>query len=668
MRFLLILFACLCAAPLWAASSNVIENERIRARLISVENSIAPEIGRISAALDIQLKEGWKTYWEFPGEAGLPPRLRWEGSENIQSVDIHYPSPTRFELFDLQNIGYENHVSYPISIVLEKPGQSAVLRFEANLLICSDVCIPEMHRFEMSLPKGMMSKDFDAGAIISEAVAQVPMTSDTPITAHWGEERFDLILPDEMRPPEEAFAHYVGFATLSAPKITRQGISYAHQDPEEENPPSAVTLISQGQAVTYDLAYVDAPIAQGARGGVWIAFLFAVIGGLILNVMPCVLPVLAIKFAGLIQSEKDDRLRVRMGFFATAAGILTFCVGLALILVVMRAFGANLGFGVQFQSPLFLTFVFAVLLLFAANLMDYFDFSLPPRWTDRLARLGGGGKWVGDYATGLFAALLATPCSAPFMGTALSYALSAPYVESVFVFAGLGVGMALPYLLAGMLPSVVRYLPKPGPWMARIKLILGLGVLATAFWVASLLVGTLGFARAGAICAVTILGLAIWLFRGKLQLPAWGRSLFIPILFLGVLVLTIIPHRPAVNVVASQTIWEVYSPERLSEALKKDEVVFIDVTADWCLTCKVNKRFVLDSDAIQEAFKEAEVTLLRADWTRPDPEILEFLLSNERFGIPFNIVYGPNQPKGSILPELLTSKRVLEALDLAKGG
>jgi len=398
--------------------------------------------------------------------------------------------------------------------------------------------------------------------------------------------------------------------------------------------------------------------------------LFALLGGLILNVMPCVLPVLSLKLLGLIGHEGESSRHVRLGFLASAAGILTAFAGLAAVLAALKGMGGSVGWGIQFQQPWFLIAMMLVLTLFAGNLWGWFEIPLPS-FIGRLAGIGGRGNLAGQFGAGIFATLLATPCSAPFVGTAIGFALARGTSEIFAIFIALGLGFAAPYLLVAALPAIAELLPRPGRWMIAIRRLLGLMLAGTAVWLLTVLAVEIDRTAVWAVAAlvVAIVG-ALW---ARHHLPVRLRAISpAAVGFLALAALAVPTQFAASRSVAVSAdpagLWRPFEEAAIARLVGEGKTVFVDVTADWCVTCVVNKRLVVDSSGIQNRLRGANVVAMQADWTQPDDGIARYLAANNRYGIPFNAVYGPGAPKGIVLPELLSEGVVLDALAKASGG
>ncbi|MFK8036066.1 MAG: protein-disulfide reductase DsbD family protein, partial [Hyphomicrobiales bacterium] len=389
---------------------------------------------------------------------------------------------------------------------------------------------------------------------------------------------------------------------------------------------------------------------------------FAFFGGLILNVMPCVLPVLSIKLASVLSHSDRPTHIVRGGFLMSALGVLTFMWALAAGILILQASGITVGWGLQFQSPVFLTIMFMILAVFATNLFGIFEISLPSKLQSRLANSGGREGYLGDFATGAFAAVLATPCSAPFLGTAIAFALTGRSIDVVIIFTMLGIGLALPYLVFAARPEWIRYLPKPGRWMVIIKWVLGFLLALTAVWLLWVLSGV-----AGTWVAVAVLGLSLGfvLLTVVPKLGTYTRMVSLAATSI-VAILTAINFAAVLSVQAVSENWVAFDRGEIPRLVSQGNTVFVDVTADWCLTCKANKALVLDREPVAQLLMSNHVIKMQADWTRPDPKIARYLEANNRFGIPFNIIYGPNAPNGILLSEVLSSEKIKTALEEAR--
>lgn len=668
MRALLLTLA-LIAQPVFAATSVVDETRTVTAGLISAVDGVGAGAGVVSAGLHLTMAPGWKTYWRSPGEVGLPPEIDWSGSKNVADVEMAFPAPTRFTAFDIENFGYGGELVFPLAVTLADAGQAARLDLQAHLLVCAEICVPETVTVLLDLPAGG-SVDSNSAAMLSDWIARVPVSgSEVGLTierAHLGAEALTVTVRAD--PP------------LSAPDIfPERGAYAAFGKPDLRLDEGGALLwarlpvLAPGEGML-DLTFVDGaraatisadlaatpPAPPGQASGLLWMLALAFLGGLILNVMPCVLPVLSIKLASALQAQDRGAGRIRAGFLASAAGVLAFFAALAGIVIGLRAAGVAVGWGVQFQSPVFLALMIGLMALFAANLMGLFEVGLSSDAQTRMARTESRGGWGGDFATGAFAAVMATPCSAPFLGTAVTFALTNGPLYTAAIFLAMGLGLALPFLIVAARPSLIRHLPRPGRWMATLRLVLGGLLLLAAAWLVTVLAGAAGWLIASGVAlaaAAMLAAIAVW--RRAVPLGAAGLVAAVAL----ALVLPAAGPSPA-KVTGP---WQQFSRDRIADEVAAGQVVFVDVTADWCLTCKVNKRLVLDTSPVADLLAQDEVTAMRADWTRPNEAIATYLKDNARFGIPFNAVYGPGAPEGIALPEILTEGVVQDALTKAAG-
>jgi len=417
---------------------------------------------------------------------------------------------------------------------------------------------------------------------------------------------------------------------------------------------------------------------MGAGGGgtpFALILLFALLGGLILNLMPCVLPVLSIKLLGVVGHGGGQTRLVRLSFLSSAAGILFAFLVLAGALIALKSGGMAIGWGIQFQQPWFLIAMTLLVTAFALNLWGVFEVRLP-LW---ISDLGEHASHVhglgGHFLQGAFATLLATPCSAPFLGTAVGFALARGWGEITAVFAMLGLGLALPYLGVAAFPGLATRLPKPGHWMVTLKRFLGLALIATGVWLLSVLMTSVGL-KAAALVGVLTAAAAGLLALTRLKRPGASKRAFIGI-SAAVIAAFLAPgwlgNAAQVGAIGKaggasnilERLWQPFDEGKIPGLIAQGKTVFIDVTADWCITCQVNKALVLNREEVLTAFQGKDVIIMQADWTRPDPMISDFLARHQRYGIPFDAVYGPGAPKGVVLPELLSQDAVLDAFKRA---
>ncbi len=675
------------------AASAWVRNDHAAVRLIATDAGV-PADGRLSLGLQFQLKPGWHIYWRAPGDAGIPPTLDWAGSENIAAPVIRWPLPERYTIFGLTTFVYGDEVVLPIAARVTRPGMGVRARAKVNYLACEKICVPYEASLSLDLAPGVTGPG-DGAAKIAAFAARVPAivtegaAANAPLRVTGARllrraAGFDL----------EVLAS--GTAPLTAPDILVEGPRELRFGPPQrelsadgrsvlfrlpavvagpgvpENPRLTITLADRGSTpprAVEQSVIADSHAAVAAGAGLAVILAIALLGGLILNLMPCVLPVLSLKLLSVLGHGGEAAL-VRRGFLATAAGIVFSFLVLAAGALALKATGAAVGWGLQFQSPLFLGAMAAVVTLFAANLFGLFDIALPG-FAGRIAEgTPARNSLSGAFATGAFATLLATPCSAPFLGTAIGFALTRGWVEIVAVFVALGLGLAAPYLAVAAFPRLATFLPRPGRWMVGLRIVLGLALVATTLWLVFVIKAVAGVpaAMAAAVASALLFALLVLGRRGQGDRRGALRAALVVLVLAGAAGPSLLAGSGGAGKPAAEAIaWRPFDKVALYNLVAEGHTVFVDVTAEWCVTCKANKALVIERGAVAQVLTSGKVIAMRADWTRPDPLISAYLAGFGRFGIPFNAVYGPARPTGIALPELLTERAVMDAFAAAGG-
>lgn len=660
------------------AASPWFETEQGRVRLVAA----APQTGTadtVLLGLEFRLAPGWDIYWRAPGDAGLPPHVDWSGSRNLVAAAFGWPAPRRFSAYGLETIGYQGTVVLPITARLEHQGEGLSLRAALNYLTCKDICIPYDTVLSLDLPvESAVSGGY--ADLIERYVREVPgdgaasgllLTASRLVPGQTPVIELSLAARDRLTAPDAFIEGPAGLA-FGEPRVSLAGDGKSALLAVAVSGAAAQDLAGQKLRVTIvdgslslDTATtprIPPPSSDPTR---LLAILgIALLGGFILNFMPCVLPVLSIKFLSLAAHSGRPRAAIRRGFLASAAGIVATFLLLAGALILLRTAGLAVGWGLQFQHPAFLVLMTALLTLFAGNLAGLFEIALP-RWMGGLAELGAGrgGQhgYGGDFFAGVLATLLATPCSAPFLGTAIGFALAGDSVDIVTVFLALGIGLAMPYLAVAALPAIAVHLPRPGRWMLTARRILAALLAASALWLLSVLASQAGM-PAAVLVAVALLASLGFLWLARPVSLRWAGAVAAIIL---AFVMPLVLPAPAPPVLAADALWRGFDRSAIDRLVGEGKIVFVDVTADWCINCKVNERLVLQSDAVRRRLAAADIVAMRADWTRPDSAIAAFLRGFGRYGIPFYAVYGPATPDGQPLSEILTPGEVLSALGKA---
>lgn len=692
MRHLLsLILLTLLAFPssLLAAASEWQGDADARARLISSTSAVGDQKS-LTLGLEVEMGDEWHTYWRSPGIAGLPPQFDWKESlteqGNLSNIDLLYPAPQRHEAFGLETIGYKGHVVFPLVASLREARKPIKIEADLYLLICRDLCVPKTIPLSLALPAGTAEPSEEAPLIQSfrDKMAGDSTTSGILIRsirltdnniAIDIESREPLTNPDLFieSPKSIAFTSptvAIKDGGMGATLTTKPSEALAPQQ-SLAGMPMTLTIVNGTQAMEQKVEIPQSSNAAEATpqpsqnmSFLW-AMLLALLGGLILNLMPCVLPVLSLKILSVVGHGGGETKAVRKSFMLTASGIITSFLILSGITIALKLAGHSLGWGVQFQQPYFLLFLTLIVTLFAASLWDLFEIKLPTPLSDGLSKAVFHPKLAGDFATGAFATLLATPCTAPFLGTAVSFALTSPPAIIVAIFFAMGIGMAFPYLLIAVFPTWATSLPKPGQWMVWLRRILGFALVLTAIWLVWVMAAQITPTFAAAL-GLALTALMLTLSLKKHQSKATMTAALIIFLSYAV-ALTYAGTQQTKPLTKVDAQWTKFSANSLAANLAEGKTVFLDITADWCLTCKANKKFILEQPDLYARLFEDGIVAMQADWTNPDSTITEFLQKHGRYGIPFNAVYGKYAPNGIVLPELLTREAVYDALEKASG-
>jgi suppressor for copper-sensitivity B len=702
------LFAMFCiaaASPSVATTlhSNWVGDPAIgEARLIS-SVSATGDLQVLPLALEFRLATGWKIYWRTPGEAGLPPAIDLLADGDAVISQIKWPVPKRFNAFGFDNFGYDSAVILPLQVSGHRPGSSIQLRGQIEALVCADICVPLGGSVALTMPAGPASPTADSRAI-AQATALVPrQAGDNPLFAVERVWQAAEALHMQFAAPlaiDDIFIEGAAGVAFKKPRMSGADavIAIETTTPLDLVGRDITATIIAGDQFAEQSFTITAPIPTpepdiSANDAGWMIFGLAWLGGLILNLMPCVLPVLAIKLGSVIESAGQQKSLVRIRFLAAAAGIVTSFILLAAALAAMRLAGAQIGWGIQFQSPLFLSVMMLLLGVFVLAMLDRLVLPVPA-FAHRLTGGFGGAASprrlaAGDFLTGVLATIMATPCSAPFVGVAVGVALTGSIAELFGIFIALGMGLATPWMLIMLAPGLISALPKPGPWMVWLKRILALLLAGTALWLGSILFAITGGLMTGLLTAgviMIIIGLSATsrAVSRPLQrlsprlLSLVGAVLVVELLAAPPQLLTMLGPKMAANYRQTNddggvsVVWQDWQPAMIGPLVDSGKTVFVDVTAAWCITCTANKSLVIEQSPVAPYLRRlvdaGQLVLLQADWTRPNDDIVAFLASYQRYGIPFNIVYGPHALDGIQLGELLTSDAVLAALNKAMTG
>jgi thiol:disulfide interchange protein/DsbC/DsbD-like thiol-disulfide interchange protein len=708
------LLGLLLASPaVHALAGDAVATDNVKARLVSETDAIGPGQS-IWVALQLDIRDGWHTYWRNPGDSGQATRLTWTLPAALTAGDIVWTAPHRFEIAPLVNYGYAKQAMHLVQISASpdlKSSGPVDLKAKASWLVCADVCIPESADLSLKLPVKAAGGAIDPAveSAFGAARRELPGASPAPASARTENGRLVMTLGKDwgaalsqikslaFYPYDDGVIEYAAPQTLSRPDGSLElSVKLGYQPPSsgevrgvliatEDGPGGAAAVpievsapLSTGSAAakraaaTARFAPGGAP-ADGVRGdtpALPALLLLAILGGLILNLMPCVFPVLSIKAIGLVEQAKKHPAAVRTKGLVFAAGVIVSMLALAAVLLALRAGGEQIGWGFQLQSPLFVTLMIYLLLAVGLNLSGVFE-------------VGGGLAGVGDaltqgdgyrasFFTGVLTTLVATPCTAPFMAAAVGAALTQTPVVALLIFGALGLGLSLPYLALSFAPWLRRMLPKPGAWMETLKQVFAFPMYASAAWLLWVLAQqTSSFGLAAALAGAILVALAAWAYEKSKGISAGGRIAALATAVAAVLLAIVLPVRLAsvataapVGAAAAGSAqsedWQPYDPARV-EALKASGApLLVNFTASWCLTCLVNERNAFADAAVESVFRSKGITLMKGDWTNRDPVITKALADFGRAGVPLYVVYNskPGSAEPVVLPQLLTAKIV----------
>jgi thiol:disulfide interchange protein DsbD len=697
-----------------------VKAQHLTAELVALGPAIAPG-GTQQVGLVLTLDIGWHVYWTNPGDSGEPPRIAWKLPAGVTAGPVQFPIPKRLPLGPLMDFGYEDEVAFPVTIAAAptlKPGP-VHLDAQVSWLVCAQVCIPGKAHLRIGLTVQLGAPQTPLAGALGEALTLIPkpLPVGAKFTVTGGAQQFVLTLIDGRRETNAEFYPYPSEVAANESQPPDAIVNAAEQKIEplrdgvrltvQRSPDLAVLpaalrgVLKLSDTVAYD---VSAPVVPGevasptgggpaasttAIGAIGLAFL----GGILLNLMPCVFPVLFLKGLALVQSSSQSRAHLRRHGLVYALGILLSFWGIVAVLLVLRATGSHAGWGFQLQSPVFIALLASLIFFLALSLAGQFEIglSLTSAGSSLVDRAGAGKQsYSGSFFTGVLATVVATPCTAPLMGAAIGFALTQSAVVVFAVFTALALGLAAPYLLLSWQPAWVRVLPRPGAWMELLKQFTAVPLFATAIWLAWVygqLHASGGVDQMALLLACfLLLAIAGWVL-GRWPARWASRIAALALIALG-LAIPLSQTRNAARAVtsdqsnamqqnAAQTsasasnttknaglIWQPYSQQALDAARGAGRPVFLDFTAAWCLSCQFNERAVLRSSDVESALRACNFVLLKADWTNGDPEITQKLASLGRAGVPTYVLYpaGANSAP-DVLPELLTKGLVLAAIE-----
>ncbi len=673
----------------FAAASGTSSTEPVKATLISEEKAVQP--GKpfwVGVLLEIQ--EGWDTYWINPGEAGLPTKILWQLPDGYQAGPVHWPAPEEFSAQDLKAFGYTHSVLLMSEITPPSVGslKEVPIGAEVSWLACKDACVPGEAKLSLKLPvKELSEKDPLVSALFKEARDLLPQAHSGELSLAQESEQLVLhfsstqgLLSEESIAKAYFFPETRELLDYHAPQLLEKASkSYQLNLPlsDSSSLPDRVkgVLVVEGIDSSSQVIAVDLPIKAGSSL-FSLKFLAALVaaffGGLILNVMPCVLPVIALKVMSFVKMAGERRSELFKHSGAFTMGVLVSFWALTALLFLLRAAGSHIGWGFQLQEPIFVALLVALLFVFGLSLFGLFEMGAS---LTALAEKAKDKRPLGKaFFNGILATLVATPCTGPLLGSALGFAITLPFMHSFIIFTAMALGMALPYFIFALFPTLLRFMPKPGAWMNTFKQLMGFLMMGSALWLLWVFAAQTGtLATFVLLAALLILSLASWIFG------YWGSPRFRKpvrrIATLGALALLIVAGSaifkapalaemgPKSELASDSSAWQAYTPERVKELRGEGKAVFVDFTAKWCLICQTNK-IALHASEVSQSFSDHNVVALEADWTKKSPEITQTLHALGRTGVPVYVLY-PADPEAEpiILPQTLTKSVVLDYLE-----
>ena len=595
--------------------------------------------------IKLKLASGWKTYWKNPGDSGAPLEVKWQ-NDNNSLLETLYPFPEKFVEKGITTIGYENSIIFPIKIE-PKELRSKKQEIKIDYLVCKEVCIPVTSNkiLNLGLENIIGLDEFKIN------LNRVPQTQNSFFNVNQYEKSknndfFLKIKNNEKNENIEVFG-YSNETTVSIDKVYDQAESSfkVSTDDKIKNLKEPILIsISDGKLFEEIIFWPDKNLSAF---NIFYYIAIAILGGMILNFMPCVLPVLSLKLYNFSSLNKMNQNKIRISCFYIITGIFFSFLSLAITVITFKAFGKSVGWGFQFQNIYFLISITMIILLFSLNLLGFFEIILPSSLLNKVNKSLENKGVANQFLSGAFATLLATPCSAPFLGTAVGFSMLASNYDIVIIFMSISLGFSAPYLFFILFPNIINLLPKPGNWMTNFKYFLGFLLFLSSIWLLSLL--NVDFRL------IILMSIIVLYYSYRRKKNNFKRIIFI---LFTISSTSFLVDKYFFN--KSQINWLEFDNVVLQENLDKEKIIIIDVTADWCVTCQINKLTTLDSKRFHDYVFENDIITIRADWTKKDPTILDFIKQFGRYGIPVNIIYGPKNKEGILLPEIISNDMVVD--------
>lgn len=679
-RFLMSLFfAVLCAG---GAGAQPVHSPHAKVELLAERSEVTPG-EELMLGIRFELDREWHVYWKNPGDSGAAPRFQFSASPSFEVGDIMWPAPNRIRVGPLLNYGYEHEVLLLVPLKISsraKPGSSIEISAPGEWLVCKEDCIPGEGTLKLRLTI-VENPPRASNPVFARAKDLLPRPTTAQLRGKFETDTLRIrVQALENFTPSAFIPEKPGIIENAAPQSVRANGSRDYeiniQRAAIKNAPQTIAgllleedrdgRVAKALQAKVEMA-ADAPLGTGGATTLLLALIGALFGGLILNLMPCVLPVLGIKVVSLLEQHASEPRHARLHALAYASGVLTSMWVLCGFAIVLHQIGTASGWGFQLQEPWFVSLLALFFVLIGLNLLGYAEIGTALQ--SRAGAVRVSSDYQGSFATGVLTTFVATPCTAPFMGASVAFALSAGPVIAFVIFSALAVGLALPFLTIAFIPGARRLLPRPGDWMNSFKQFLAFPMFASSVWLLAVLGLQAGSAAViQCLCAMLLAAFGVWLLHLKPR--SLSRRIIVGLICLATFVSSI---AAAVGIEANQMStasavvdqyglrWEPWSDAALAEHQAAGRTVFLDFTAAWCITCQVNKRVVFGSEEVRQRLRQESVILMRADWTSKDPRIAQALQRYGRAGVPLNILFRPGKAP-HIFPSLMTRGMIIDAL------
>ncbi len=659
----------------YSLSSDWAISEKSKVRLIS-PTTASNNNNQLILALEYELEEEWKTYWKSPGGGGFPQKIIWNNSSNVKDIKILWPEPIEFEILGLKSIGYKDKVIFPLIVDIKDNQKQTNLNLNINYLVCRDICIPGNADIFLDLPSGdgeYTDYFFEIEKVLSTTLNNnIDFTPISNFSFNAIQNNNDVIFDIEITTSSffddpKIFIHTpfglpvvepINNYSLDFQKL-KTSFNFRLDQFNEKKFPIEIFFYDNNHSFkvekNVEIENVDKNIFT--NNSLLYLLLISLLGGFILNLMPCVFPVLSLKLLSVINTEDK---KIKSSFFITVLGIITSFLILGSFFAILKQINISISWGMQFQEPYFLMFILTIISMFFLNTLGLFQINLPSFLFSSKILNSGNNFYTKNFFNGFFATLLATPCSAPYLGTAVTAAFTQSTTYLFLIFFFMGIGMSLPYLIIAFFPGLISFLPRSGKWMIYFKYFLSILLFITIVWLLSILNNYFNYFFIVTFTVLLILISAILKFR------IYQTPLIISL----IIIFFLTPYLNSFQKINEENYksnnWLDFNSKSIPEIIANNEIVFLDITADWCITCKFNKINVLNSKTVSDFFDSQEVTLIKADWTQPNEKINKFLKKYNKFGIPFNAFYSSKFPEGIVMNEILTEKQIFETYNKVK--